>query len=1209
MADGKVVIDVVLNDGSVAKGIANIDGIGKSGERAGLGIGKMVTALGLVEVASAALGVVKNSLDSAISRFDTMQKFPKVMSALGFSSEDSSKSIKKLSDGIDGLPTKLDDVVASTQQLTSITGDLDKSTDTVLALNNAFLASGASTEDANRGMQQYNQMLSSGTVDLESWKTLQETMPLALQKTAEAMGFVGKSAQRDLYAALKNGTITFDQFQDKLIELGTGTGMLAGLAKENSLGIATSFNNLKNAVAKNVANIITKVDDITKKMTGKSIAQNIDSLKVVINSAFKSIIDNMDKVIPYIEKVVQVFKTLFNFISENKEIVISAITGIVGAMLALSAINKVNSTISGVSKAIGLLSSPIGITVIALTALIGAFVYLWQTSETFRNKVTKVFEDIKKSIQALDFDKLKDIGKISGVIAGVVAAAKGLNVIKNINPFSSLKKKSEESLNGVTKATKGSKNVIVNVLNSISGIIKSSGEAIKKSAIGIGQGISTAFKGIGSALKTAGVQNILALGASVGIAAVGIGAGIAIIISSLALLSTQSKGASEIITAIGGAISSIASTIISAFAQAIISVSSVLPTITNSLVQLSPLVIAIGQAFSLASPFVVALGAAVSQVVGVIVAALPSIINSVSNLVTSVSNGISQFATAITPIVQIITGAIVSIVQTIAPYIPNITQMFTTIAQVVSQAIVDIITALAPFIPEVTRIVEALAPIIQSIVDSFTNIVNKISPIIDSITKLLKTFGEQVKIIFDSVGGVIESIGTSIKSVLDGVAGIFDSIGNAALNAGNGVKAMAQGIKILVDLKLGDLIATLAATAKGLQNIANKSDGISTAGNAVKNLGQGFLLIANYGSLAMTSLSTIGASLSGLQANLSGIPAILITAAVSFGNFASQTLVSAMSLMQVVTPINYLKSQLISIIPSVLSSSSSMMMLGSVSSSVSGAINSLGNSFAKTVASSSALTSVLNSLSNTTNLVSNSFVIMSQSCQNSMNTLINLIKSGFQTSANEIKSSSQNMVNYFKQNISKLSSDASVAISNVVNTVRNGRSSMYSAGSYMAQGLAEGMRSALASVTEAANELVNQAERAAKAKADIHSPSRLFRDEVGLFMGQGIAEGIDKSKKNVDSSMRNIVLPSVSAESVLSSRVSVIGASNSVTNNYYQTQSNNSMLEALNKLANRPIVTNIDVDSTNVARATSKAMTQQQYYDERTDNRMRGILI
>lgn len=394
MADGKVVIDVILNDGSVAKGIADIDGIGKSGERAGLGIGKMATALGLVKVASAALGVVKSSLDSAISRFDTMQKFPKVMSALGFSADDSGKSIKKLGDGIDGLPTKLDDVVASTQQLTSITGDLDKSTDTVLALNNAFLASGASTDDANRGLQQYTQMLSSGTVDLESWKTLQETMPLALQKTAESMGFVGKSAQRDLYAALKDGTVTFDQFQDKLIELGTGTGMLAGLAKENSLGIATSFNNLKNAVAKNMANIITKVDEITKKMTGKTIAQNVDSLKVVINNVFKSIIDNMDNIIPYIEKVTSAFRAVFDFISNNKELVISAIAGITGAITAMSAVNKVVSIMQAIGGAIAFITSPIGIVVVAIGLLVAAFVYLWTTSETFRTKVIEIWTAI-----------------------------------------------------------------------------------------------------------------------------------------------------------------------------------------------------------------------------------------------------------------------------------------------------------------------------------------------------------------------------------------------------------------------------------------------------------------------------------------------------------------------------------------------------------------------------------------------------------------------------------------------------------------------------------------------------------------------------------------------------------------------------------------------------------------------------------------------
>lgn len=289
MADGTITIDIIMDDGSVKKGLASINGLEGATNKAGTSIKSMVAAMGLVKIASAAFDVLKSSVGDAVSRFDTMQKFPKVMQALGFSAGDSTKSIKKLSDGIEGLPTKLDDVVSQTQQLTSITGDLNKSTDTVLALNNAFLASGASTEDANRGMIQYNQMLAKGTVDLQSWRSLQETMPLGLQKTAEAMGFTGKTAQQDLYAALQDGKVTFDQFNDQLIKLGTGTGQLATLAKQNSAGIATSFGNLRNAVSKGLANTLTAIDKVVQALTGKSIAQNIDSLKGIINSAFGSI--------------------------------------------------------------------------------------------------------------------------------------------------------------------------------------------------------------------------------------------------------------------------------------------------------------------------------------------------------------------------------------------------------------------------------------------------------------------------------------------------------------------------------------------------------------------------------------------------------------------------------------------------------------------------------------------------------------------------------------------------------------------------------------------------------------------------------------------------------------------------------------------------------------------------------------------------------
>ena len=61
------------------------------------------------------LDLITASLDKAIDRFDTLQRFPKVMQSLGHSSKDVAQSTKALSEGIEGLPTTLDTVVATTQ--------------------------------------------------------------------------------------------------------------------------------------------------------------------------------------------------------------------------------------------------------------------------------------------------------------------------------------------------------------------------------------------------------------------------------------------------------------------------------------------------------------------------------------------------------------------------------------------------------------------------------------------------------------------------------------------------------------------------------------------------------------------------------------------------------------------------------------------------------------------------------------------------------------------------------------------------------------------------------------------------------------------------------------------------------------------------------------------------------------------------------------
>lgn len=330
---------------------SSMTGLSDDAGRTGNSIMDIAKGAGVFKLVEAGVNLVKGSLDGAINRFDTLNKYPVVMEALGYSTEQVESSMEKLGNGIDGLPTSLNEIVSSTQQIAIATGDLDKGTDTAIALNNAFLASGASSADASRGMQQYVQMLSKGAVDMQSWRSLQETMPIAMDKVAKSFKEKGVTSVNELYTALQKGDITFDEMNARLVELNEGVGGFAELARKNSQGIATSFANIRTAVTKGVANVITKVDELTVALSGKTIAQNLDSLKGVVNAAFKVVIDTLDKVVPVVQSVINIFSQL----AKSKEV-----TALVDTFkwVSIHVTNAVETLVSAVkSRLPGIISS------------------------------------------------------------------------------------------------------------------------------------------------------------------------------------------------------------------------------------------------------------------------------------------------------------------------------------------------------------------------------------------------------------------------------------------------------------------------------------------------------------------------------------------------------------------------------------------------------------------------------------------------------------------------------------------------------------------------------------------------------------------------------------------------------------------------------------------------------------------------------------
>ena len=842
----------------------------------------------------------------------------------------------------------------------------------------------------------------------------------------------------------------------------------------------------------------------------------------------------------FAQNIKRVLKNIWDNLpmAEWQKWVLAIAVGAGPVLLAIGGIIKAVSGIGSVFKTVGaVMANPFGLALVAIAALVAGFIYAYKHSETFRNMVNSAVESVKKKFNELKtmaqpaidaiVNSLKklNVGAFAPLIGGVGLAILALKKLKGFEFSKLFKFKFPAFPNPFTKLT---------------GFAKSAGLAVEGVFSGLGKSISAVFKGVGSSIATVfrGLAQSISMLNPVGVASFALGVA-AVTVALVALSSVQGmvlpflQGFADILVSLVGGV-------LQAFAQAIVTMSPVMITLAAALSMLSPLIVAVGQAFATAAPFVTALGDAISAVVASVGVALPPII-------AALGSAISQIATAITPIVGIISSAFVQIVT------------------VVSNAIVQIIQALAPFIPAITEMVVAVAPVLSQIVEAFNNLISQISPIIDSISNLFKTLGEQISNILNSAKGVITGFGDAVRNVLDGVAGIFESMGNAALNAGKGVKEMAQGIKILVDLKLGDLAATLATTASGLGKMASHASGMSSLGTAMTQVGTGMTLFATSSVLALTSLTAFGTAITTLKTNLTQLPATMTSASVGFQTFATQAVSGVAGLSAVNAPIATFKAQIMTLTPAIVSATAGFTMFStramiingtfavigglistfnarilsiSTATSVagssfgalagrvsvlSGALSSISGGFASVGASASSSASQMSTIISATQSVITAFNSMRSQIQSSMQTILTIMLSiGNQMKAQGRtigQQTSQNIAQGISSGVGRASSAMNALISAVRSAGMSGVGSMRSIGAYIGQGLASGMMSALGSVTAAANALVAQAERAAQAKAKIHSPSRLFRDNVGIYIGQGVAVGIERSQKYVDSAM------------------------------------------------------------------------------------------
>lgn len=764
---------------------SSLAGIKTASESATSSIMKIASGIGVFKALSAGANMLTSSVSGAIDRYDTLTKYPKVLTNLGYSTQQANKSTVKLKEGIQGLPTALDDVVKTSQRLTVLTGNLDKSTDTTLALNNAFLASSASVSDTSRGMEQYIQMLSKGTVDMQSWRTLQETMGYALSETAKQLG-IASGSSNELYSSLQSGQITFDQLNDALIECSTRTGGFAEMALEASGGIKTSFANIQTAIKSGMEGTISAIDTMLSNSGLPKIQEMLDDVKKGINKVFGSytlLDDGTKKFNGGLVQAVANFDNLKGLAMQTGSILagLTVATGSVDYIKALGGgfdtlnnkIPKLNKTLSSLqekSKALGNTLS---------NALNKSSPYL----DNLKNKFSKLIPNSTRS----SIDNFKNLMSGSMSIGKDKVNSLGNSIAQVSFKFQSATGRFSSDAPKMWK-----------VFNSVSNEISKSSRLLGNN---IGKGLKT---GTNVGLKamstmTTGLTKVFAIAMkSVGPAAI-----LGLVVAGLGIVNNQ----------FGNQIDQMIATVVT---QAPRIVSNFVKGITSQMPMLA----------SSGAQLLVHLSVGIAKT-------LPLVVNAGMQILNSIIQGISANSQSIVKSALLIVGTLGGAILNAVPQLLGMgLQVLTSITQGILNNMPLILVGIQTMITNITTAIQTKLPTmiqmgVQILQNIATGIVQMLPQIvvgaIQIITTLIDTISGNLPTILN---GAVEIINTLVDGLINNLPQIINAtveLIGAILNAiiTNLPQIMTAGVQIILKLASG-LISAIPHVVSGVAKVAKK---------------------------------------------------------------------------------------------------------------------------------------------------------------------------------------------------------------------------------------------------------------------------------------------------------------------------------------------------------------------------------------------------
>lgn len=836
----------------------------KMGKKAGKGFSSGMLGMGAVAGAVATMvsksfGVISNSMSAAISRVDIMNNFPKVMQNLGYSSEDAASSIKKMSDRLTGLPTSLDSMTSMVQQIAPLTGSLDEATEIGLAFNDMLLASGKGTEDQARAMQQYSQVLARGKPEMEDWKTLQEVMPGQLSQVAQSI--LGVSANStDLYNAMKDGTVSIDDFNDAILKLDKegveGFASFEQQAKDATAGIGTAFANVKTAVVRSIANIIQAIgaDSIASAINkfgkligeaGNLAASSITKAKAVIESALSAVSKKLE---PARNAFVKFFSS-FDGIKGVAEAAMVKLNGFLKVVeMGASPVaylesafaktkhelsNLAGSGIEGAIKAAGGLTKKFDESSTALTG----HLKLLKMGVPPTTVLGSAFRALGKAVLETPVAAFKEFSYMLGEhLSHYPAICTALESVKG--KFDELKSSVRpvvESIGGAASSVGAFAESVASGIPALSHPIETFKSAIAGMAsfampllariIDGVKGFADAFIG---AFSGGGGQfsSIIELGSLLFSLTSPLGVA-KLLFSSFGsdlqqLANSVGSSLVPILTTLGGILGGTIAALLPGIQSAITSlfpvVQQIISTVTNLVSSVLPVAVSIIQQLS---PFIVQIAGLVSQLVAAVSPLVAQLVTAVLPVVEQIAQAVMNFVQAVMPAVTAVLNVVMAAIQALIPVLATIV---TVVVSVVSAIVSAIGTVIAVVINIATVIVSVVSTVISVVSSAAATVIGVFGQIGSFIGSVVSTMVNVVSSGFSTAANMVSSMTNAIGGFVSGcfntVSSIFNSMASTVTNVVSGMVSTASGL-------FWSMVSGISSICSGIYDVV--ADGFNSA--------------------------------------------------------------------------------------------------------------------------------------------------------------------------------------------------------------------------------------------------------------------------------------------------------------------------------------------------------------------------------------------